>query len=144
MTLSLLQKSEITPELKQRMRLLFGQLNNEIKTLDLEDVLDGSDPTVVLYAEERDEIVGMASMAFYKVLSGYKGWIEDVVVHTDHRGKGIGKKMMEALIEEGKRRALDEMLLFTGHHRLPAIQLYTGLGFRKKDSGLYRLQLKQF
>ncbi|MGB5274150.1 MAG: GNAT family N-acetyltransferase [Flavobacteriaceae bacterium] len=142
MKLSLLQKSEITPEIKQRMRLLFGQLNDEIKTLDLEEVLDGSDPTLVICAKEKGEIVGMASMAFYKVPSGYKGWIEDVVVHTDHRGKGIGKKMMQALIEEGKQRSLDEMLLFTGHHRLPAIQLYTGLGFQKKDSGLYRLPLK--
>lgn len=142
MKLSLLQKSEITPELKQRLRLLFGQLNNEIKTLDLEELLEGSNPTLVIYAQKQDEIVGMASMAFYKVLSGHKGWIEDVVVHSDHRGKGIGKKMMQALIEEGKQRSLDEVLLFTSHHRLPAIQLYTGLGFRKKDSGLYRLQLK--
>jgi hypothetical protein len=44
MELSLLQKSEITPELKQRIRLLFGQLNNEIKTLDLEELLDRTLP----------------------------------------------------------------------------------------------------
>jgi phosphinothricin acetyltransferase len=141
MNLSLLQKSEITPLVKEQLRILFEQLNDQIRTIDLDIVLEGSDPTLVICAKEQGELIGMASMAFYKVLSGYKGWIEDVVVHVDHRGKGIGKKMLQALIEQGRQRSLDEILLFTGHHRIPAIQLYTSLGFQKKDSGLYRLQL---
>ncbi len=141
MTLSVLKKTEITPLLKEKLGLLFEQLNDQIKTLDLDQVMEGPDPTLVIYAKEKDEIIGMASMAFYKVISGYKGWIEDVVVHSDHRGKGVGKKMLEALVKEGKQRSLDEMLLFTAHHRIPAIQLYTSLGFQKKESGLYRLRL---
>ena len=51
-------------------------------------------------------------MATYKVISGYKGMIEDVVVHTEYRGKGIGKKLMLKLLEEAKKLELTDVLLF--------------------------------
>lgn len=76
-------------------------------------------------------------MAGYKVISGYKGMIEDVVVAAEHRGKGIGKKMMTRLLIEAQNRQMDQVLLFSGHHRKVAINMYKGLGFTLKDSGLY-------
>ncbi|MCP4976375.1 MAG: GNAT family N-acetyltransferase, partial [Maribacter sp.] len=66
---------------------------------------------------------------------------EDVVVSEIMRGKGIGRKLMEMLISEGQKINLSEILLFSGHHRKPAIALYKSLGFKLKDSGLYRLPL---
>jgi phosphinothricin acetyltransferase len=48
---------------------------------------------------------------------------------------------MEKLLEEGKHQGLDEILLFTGHHRKPAINLYKSLGFTVRESGLYNLKL---
>lgn len=70
-----------------------------------------------------------------------KGWIEDVVVDSNARGKGIGRKLMEKLLEVGKEKKLTEILLFTEDHRKSAINLYSNLGFKMKDSRIYTLQL---
>ena len=85
-------------------------------------------------------IVGIALMCHYRVLSGAKGWIEDVVVDETMRGKGIGKKLVEKLLEVAREKQLSEVLLFSADHRQAAIKLYTQLGFKRKHSGLYLLR----
>lgn len=81
-------------------------------------------------------------MGNYQVISGNKGWIEDVVVDEKVRGRGIGKKLIEKLLSVAKDRELSEVLLFTAHHRLAAINLYKKLGFKQKNSHLYIIELK--
>lgn len=119
---------------------LFEQLNTSITQQNAIEVLSNKD-TVFVACLSRGEIVGMALMATYLVISGHKGMIEDVVVSEQYRGKGIGKKLIQALLQEAQVLQLSEILLFSGHHRTAAIALYTSLGFSLKNSGLYRLPL---
>jgi phosphinothricin acetyltransferase len=76
-------------------------------------------------------------MATYKVFSGYKGWIEDVVVRESHRRKGIGRALLRQLLTLGQAKGLSEILLFTGSTRQAAITLYENQGFIQKNSRLY-------
>lgn len=78
-------------------------------------------------------------MAVYKVISGNKGWIEDVIVDQKYRGMGIGMKLIEKLLSISNEQKLSEVLLFTEEHRTSAISLYEKLGFIKKKSSIYRL-----
>ncbi|SDL22747.1 GNAT family N-acetyltransferase [Kriegella aquimaris] len=141
MTIETLDRSALTPIIGQQIRSLFNQLNSDINQLVIDKVLVPDNTIVFAICKEDDIIIGMAAMATYKVISGHKGMIEDVVVSTDHRGKGIGKKLMQKLLKEGKKQQLNEILLFSGHHRLPAIALYKSLGFQLKNSGLYTLKV---
>ncbi len=141
MTIEILQKSTLTPIIGQQIQALFNQLNAEINQLDIDKVLTPDNTIVFAICKEDDVILGMAAMATYKVVSGHKGMIEDVVVSSEHRGKGIGKSLMQKLLNEGKKQQLNEILLFSGHHRLPAIALYKSLGFQLKNSGLYTLKV---
>lgn len=86
-----------------------------------------------------DRIVGIASMAIYKVISGNKGWVEDVIVDENYRGMRIGSKLIEKLLSISSEKQLSEVLLFTEEHRTAAISLYEKLGFSKKESNIYRL-----
>jgi phosphinothricin acetyltransferase len=83
----------------------------------------------------------MALMCTYKVISGHKGWVEDVVVDGKMWGQGIGKKLMEKLLEAAHEKGVSEVLLFSADHRRAAISLYTQLGFQRKNSGLYTLRV---
>ena len=141
MTIEILHKSTLTPIIGQQIQALFNQLNAEINQLDIDKVLTPDNTIVFAICKEDDVILGMAAMATYKVVSGHKGMIEDVVVSSEHRGKGIGKSLMQKLLNEGKKQQLNEILLFSGHHRLPAIALYKSLGFQLKNSGLYTLKV---
>jgi phosphinothricin acetyltransferase len=135
-----LQVSDFNEATNTQVESLFKQLNASIGQIEA-DKIAATRETVFLGCWDGDKIVGMALMATYKVISGHKGMIEDVVVNEQYRGKGIGKKLMQFLLREAKMMNLDEILLFTGHHRKAAISLYTSLGFVLKDSGLYRLPL---
>ncbi len=141
MKIEILREEQLTESHQQQVTELYKQLSTTIVQLPLKKILEAKDNLVFVVCKEENQIVGIAMMAIYKVISGHKGMIEDVVVDQAQRGKGIGRKLMEKLLEEGKNKNLDEILLFSGHHRTPAITLYKSLGFQLKDSGLYRLVL---
>lgn len=141
MKIEILREEQLTESHQQQVTELYKQLSTTIVQLPLKKILEAKDNLVFVVCKEENRIVGIAMMAIYKVISGHKGMIEDVVVDQAQRGKGIGRKLMEKLLEEGKNKNLDEILLFSGHHRTPAITLYKSLGFQLKDSGLYRLVL---
>ena len=141
MNINILQKEDLTPAIKIEISDLFKTLNADIKQWDISDVLAQGNEFIFACCWDNEKLVGMASLATYKVISGHKGMVEDVVVSGEMRGKGIGRKLMETLISEGQKSNLSEILLFSGHHRKPAIALYKSLGFKLKDSGLYRLPL---
>ncbi len=141
MNLNILQKEDVTPALKVQIRDLFKTLNADIHQRDIEEVLSQGNRFICACCWDDKKLVGMASLATYKVVSGYKGMVEDVVVSELMRGKGIGRKLMEMLISEAQKFNLSEILLFSGHHRKPAIALYKSLGFNLKNSGMYTLKL---
>lgn len=130
----------VTEDLSDAVTQLFNQLNDRLKQQPLPNIYEDNS-IIFITCSDGEQLIGMASMALYKVISGYKGMVEDVVVDNAYRGKGIGRKLMEKLLAAGKEKDLDEILLFSGHHRTAAINLYKSLGFVKKDSGLYRMVL---
>ena len=133
--------ADFNDQTNEQIHSLFKQLNASIPQLEALEIAATAE-TVFIACWYKEEVVGMALMATYKVISGHKGMIEDVVVNENYRGKGIGKKLILALLEEARKLQLSEILLFSGHHRKAAISLYTSLGFVLKDSGLYRLTMR--
>jgi phosphinothricin acetyltransferase len=140
MKIDILKTGDLKPDFQDQISNLFKQLGGDKSQINLKEVLEKTNPITLAYCEFNNEIVGIASMCTYKVISGRKGWIEDVVVSSQHRGKGIGRKLMENLLEEGKKKKLTEILLFTEDHRIPAIKLYKDLGFKLKESRIYTLK----
>lgn len=55
--------------------------------------------------------------------------ITNIAVHKDYRGMGVGKKIVESLIEEAKRRKLDAMTLEVRQSNYVARHLYEKYGF---------------
>ncbi|MEO9893834.1 GNAT family N-acetyltransferase [Aurantibacter sp.] len=141
MTTTILKQSEINDTTQKQVEALFNELNSNIKQLSLSETLKENNTIVLAVCKEGDTLIAMAAMVTYKVISGHKGMIEDVVVSANYRGKGLGRKLMEKLLEEAEKMNLNEIILFSGHHRTAAISLYKSLGFKLKDSGLYRLIL---
>lgn len=137
MDIKLITFNEVTADLQSQLTELYKQLNAELTQLDLATALSDYNTTDVVICLDDDKLVGIAMMAKYKVVSGHKGIIEDVVVSSKYRGQGIGRKLMEKLLEQAEISKLDDVLLFSGHHRTAAISLYKSLGFKLKESGMY-------
>ncbi|MFS4468220.1 GNAT family N-acetyltransferase [Maribacter sp. 2210JD10-5] len=142
MKVKLLSPAEVTVELQEQLTTLYQELNAEINQIPLKRILESPDTIEIACCMDNNQLVGIAMMAKYTVISGHKGMIEDVVVSSHHRGKGIGRQLMELLLKRAKKCKLDDVLLFSGHHRKPAINLYKSLGFALKNSGLYVKKMK--
>ena len=140
MRIEVLNKSSLTANFHDQVCTLFKQLSPNKKQLKLDEILIETNPVTLVGCFIGDRIVGIASMAIYKVISGRKGWIEDVIVDENYRGMGIGLKLIEKLLSISSEKQLSEVLLFTEEHRTAAISLYEKLGFSKKESNIYILR----
>ncbi|HDZ14768.1 hypothetical protein LCGC14_0938470 [marine sediment metagenome] len=141
MEIEILKKSDIDDTVRRQITELYKQLNDSMKQSPLHQILQEDNHIVFAMCTIEDQIVGIALMATYKVISGHRGMVEDVVVDKNYRGKGIGRKLMERLLEEARNRHLDSVILFSGHQREAARSLYKSLGFTLRDSGVYNLKL---
>lgn len=141
--ITFLTKDLITPVIEQDARDLFSLLSKR-NQIPLSEVFENEKeaPNIACYIEN-GRLLGMASMAVYKVISGHKGWIEDVVVDPSQRGKKIGKKLIQALIEKAKALDLGEVLLFTSSEKIEAIKLYEQEDFNNKGVMVYVKALKE-
>lgn len=85
-----------------------------------------------------DSIVGVLALAVFRIPTGVRAWIEDVVVDDSARGAGVG----EALITEALRRAVRAgartVDLTSRPSREVANRLYRRLGFVPRETNVYR------
>ena len=58
-----------------------------------------------------------------------EGYINNVVISEDVRGRGLGRKLMEAVIESGHARGINDFTLEVRVSNDPAVNLYKSLGF---------------
>ena len=134
---------------------------NQLKEQDIQDllglmeVLDGSvkvTPQILKAAAEAPEthlfaaveegrIVGTASRCITRQPLGREGGIEDVVVSPEARGRHIGRKLMEHIIEYARGLAPIELHLTSRPSREKANLLYQALGFRQHVTNVYKLSL---
>lgn len=112
-----------------------------VPTPDLiREIVDAQASTVLVARDLRDQvrIVGMLTLIVFRIPTGVRAWIEDVVVDETARGRGVG----EALSQEAVRRALAlgarTVELTSRPSREAANRLYQRLGFVRRDSNLYR------
>ncbi len=77
------------------------------------------------------------AFGFGALEAGWAGFF-DIFVRQDHRGKGYGRKIMEALLGAAKERGAANGYLQVMDHNLPARALYGKLGFKRAYGYWYR------
>jgi ribosomal protein S18 acetylase RimI-like enzyme len=133
----------ITPEIVAAFERLIPQLSssNPAPTeAELRQIVD-SDSTLLLLAEEEGVIVGSLTLALFRIPTGLRAWIEDVVVDSAARGKGVGETLNRFALEEARRRGATTVDLTSRPTREAANRLYQRLGFVKRDTNVYRYDL---
>lgn len=97
--------------------------------------------TVVVMTDENARIIGMATLIDCHTFTRSVGRVEHVVVSELHRGKGIGKKIMERVHELARERGLKRLDLTSNPRREAAHHLYRSLGYKTRDTTCFRLGL---
>jgi ribosomal protein S18 acetylase RimI-like enzyme len=107
---------------------------------DLEAIV-GSPDTVLFVARLDGRIVGSLTLAFYRIPTGLKAWIEDVVVDSSARGAGVGEALNQAALAEARARGAKNVSLTSRASREAANRLYQRIGFVRYETNLYRYEL---
>ena len=89
-----------------------------------------SDEVDGIVALEKGNVLGYASIHYIKKITRKSGIIEDVVVKENQRGKGIGKLLVNNLIEKAKKNNCDKIILSSSKKNL---KFYQKLGFQKNE-----------
>ena len=111
-----------------------------ISAQELEEIIE-SDTTVLFAARSGQEIVGLLTLAIFRIPTGVRAWIEDVVVDNQARGKGVGDALNRAALAEAERRGAKTVDLTSRPSREAANRLYQRLGFKQRDTNVYRYDL---
>jgi ribosomal protein S18 acetylase RimI-like enzyme len=130
-----------TEELVGAFSRLLPQLSRSATPLDeaaLAGIL-GHDANTVFVARTADgAIVGTLTLIMVPIPSGLRARIEDVVVDTGARGQGVGSALTQAAIDAAQAAGARTLDLTSRPDRDSAGRLYERLGFRVRDSRLYR------
>ena len=135
--------TEVDASLVEAFARLIPQLSSSSPPPSAEDLAAiVSNPESVLFVARSDlAIVGSLTLALYRIPTGVKAWIEDVVVDESARGMGAGEALNRAAIDEAGRRGAKNVSLTSGPSREAANRLYQRLGFEPYDTNLYRYNL---
>ncbi|MEO5947505.1 MAG: GNAT family N-acetyltransferase [Chitinophagaceae bacterium] len=99
-----------------------------------------ADPKQELTIVEMDgETVGTFQLTFVQNIAhqgGLRAQVESVRTHAAHRGKGIGKKVFEYIINRAKEKGCVLLQLTSDKQRPDAIRFYEKLGFVTSHEGM--------
>jgi len=85
---------------------------------------------IILIAEIHGAIVGVASLHIIQKLTRKMGLIEDVAVDSKLRGNGIGKKLIENLVDYSRKAKCDKISLSSSEENAP---FYEKIGFQVNE-----------
>lgn len=122
---------------------LLPQLSPGSSLLTEEDFRDiiNQESVHFFVAEHKDKIVGMLTLAVYKIPTATRFWIEDVVVDEAERGKGFGNELIEFAIAFARDAGAKSIDLTSRPFRIAANHLYRKTGFKIRETNVYRYTL---
>lgn len=109
----------------------------------LQAIVD-SPSVYLLLAKDTDNdgfVVGSLTLATFRIPTGLRAWIEDVVVDDNIRRSGAATKLTLHAIELSKKLGCGTVDLTSRPSREAANALYQKLGFELRQSNLYRFDL---
>ena len=132
---------EPTDELVEAFARLLPQLSSAPPpdAAELATIMSGG--STIFVARVDGAIVGSLTLVLYRIATGLKAWIEDVVVDENSRGHGVGEALNMAALEEARRHGAKAVSLTSRPSRDAANRLYQRIGFSARDTNVYRYDL---
>ena len=140
-TVKVEEATEATPELVEAFARLVPQLSRSAPAPGPAEVTEmvASPATVVLVArDDAGAIVGTLTLVLFRVPTGVRAWIEDVVVDDAARGRGVGEALNREALRRAAERGARTVDLTSRPSREAANRLYQRLGFEARETNVYR------
>jgi ribosomal protein S18 acetylase RimI-like enzyme len=138
---------EVTQELHEALQRLVPQLGAHKVSPTWEELqeLVTSESSLLVIARDPDQnspIAGILCLAIYRVPTGLRSIIEDVVVDGNARRRGIGEALVRHALELAREAGAEGVALTSNPQREAANQLYQAMGFQLRQTNPYFYPLK--
>ena len=134
-------QATVTDELLDALTRLIPQLKISSPRLTRDDVaaLVSSDSVTLLTAraDASARIAGMLTLIVYRVPTGVRARIEDVVVDESARGRGVAVALIVRALELARSKGADGVALTSNPRREAANKLYQKVGFKRWETNVY-------
>jgi ribosomal protein S18 acetylase RimI-like enzyme len=142
------EATSFTSDLREAFDRLTPQLsqsNPPPSDAELTDIIAA--PATVLFVArddtDGDRIVGSLTLALFRIPTGLRAWIEDVVVDESVRGQGVGEALNRAALDRAAVEGARTVDLTSRPSREAANRLYQRLGFVERETNVYRKVLQR-
>jgi ribosomal protein S18 acetylase RimI-like enzyme len=138
------EASAVTDELVDAFARLIPQLsksNPPPTAAELQGMVEAPG-TFVLVAQDGDAILGSLTLLVFRIPTGMRAWIEDVVVDGSARGKGVGEALNRHAVDIARAHGCKTVDLTSRPSREAANRLYQRLGFEARETNVYRYELE--
>jgi ribosomal protein S18 acetylase RimI-like enzyme len=147
------QPTEVTDELVDAVAQLVRQLSSSSAPptkAELTAIVDSPATTLILAIGDPGStptptdkaggqlVVGMLTLVVFRIPTGVRAWIEDVVVDETARGRGVGAALTNRAIELAAVAGAKTVELTSRPSREAANRLYRTLGFEPRETNVYR------
>ena len=106
----------------------------------LREIVASPASQLLIARDEARDIVGMLTLALFPIPTGVRAWIEDVVVDERARGRGIAAALTREALALAARDGARTVELTSRPDREAANRLYAKLGFRRRETNVYRYE----
>ncbi len=137
--------AEITPELVEAFARLIPQLSSSSPPpshAELAEIASTSTCALLVARAPNGTIVGSLTLALFRVPTGLRAWIEDVVVDESARGAGAGESLVVEAVQRASSAGAKSVDLTSRPSRAAANRLYQRLGFEARTTNIYRRTLE--
>ena len=139
--ISIEEATTVDDELVAAFEQLIPQLSRSNPPPDraaLEAIVASEASTLLLARDEAGSIVGSMTLAMFRIPTGLRAWIEDVVVDEVARGRGVGRLLNERALSIAASAGATTVDLTSRPSREAANRLYQRLGFVERETNVYR------
>ena len=143
--IEIIELKVITESQIRDLLVLMSELNPEIyvDAAMLKNVVESPSSHLFAMTQADGQIIGTATLCIFASPTGRKAHVEDVVVLSTYRGQQLGKRLMKHLIAYACRElGTVDIYLTSSPFRVAANGLYKAIGFKQKETNVYKLVIK--
>ena len=142
--MKIVEATEVTPELVAAFAGLIPQLSSSSPppgTAELAELVGSPATRLLLAIEDDGAVLGSLTLALFRIPTGLRAWIEDVVVDDAARGRGVGELINREALARAKAAGATTVDLTSRPSREAANRLYQRIGFQARTTNVYRYEL---